>query len=70
MTGVQTCALPISVAGSVVPGTYTLLTATSVTGGDGLALQMEDGRFDAGLSVTGTSLVLCVKSAGTVVIIR
>jgi len=51
-------------------GTYSDLTGATVTGGDGLALQMEDGRFDAGLSVTGSSLVLCVKSVGTMVIFR
>ena len=60
----------VTVTGTVLPGDYTLLTAPSVTGGDGLALQMEDGRFDAGLSVTGSSLVLCVKSVGTMVIFR
>ena len=60
----------VTVAGTVVPGTYTLLTAPSVTGGDGLALQMEDGLFDADLAVAGTSLILRVKSVGTMVIFR
>ena len=60
----------VTVAGTVVPGNYTLLAATSVTGGDGLVPQIEDNRFDADLIVDGTSLVLRVKSAGTVMIFR
>ena len=60
----------VTVAGTVVPGNYTLLAATSVTGGDGLVPQIEDNRFDADLIVDGTSLVLRVKSAGTVMLFR
>ena len=60
----------VTVTGTVLPGNYTLLTATSVTGGNGLALQMEDNRFDADLAIVGTSFVLRVKSAGTMVLFR
>jgi hypothetical protein len=60
----------VTVAGAVLPGSYTLITATSVSGGNRLALQMEDNRFDAELAVEGTSIVLRVKSAGTVMIVR
>jgi hypothetical protein len=60
----------VSVSGSVLPGTYTLLTATSLTGGGGLTLQMTDDRFNAKLSVVGNALVLHVNSPCTTVIIR
>ena len=60
----------VSVSGSVLPGTYTLLTATSLTGGGGLALQMSDDRFNAKLAVVGNALVLHVNSPCTTVIIR
>ena len=59
----------VTVTGTVLPGDYTLLTAPSVTGG-GLALQMADNRFEADLAVAGTSLILRVKSVGTMVIFR
>ena len=60
----------VTVTGAVRPGTYTLLTATSVTGGNGLTLLMEDNRFDAELAIEGTSFVLRVKSSGTMVIFK
>ena len=60
----------VSVSGSVLPGTYTLLTATSLTGGGGLTLQMSDDRFNAKLAVVGNALVLHVNSPCTTVIIR
>jgi len=59
----------VTVTGTVLPGDYTLLTAPSVTGG-GLVLQMADNRFEADLAVAGTSLILRVKSVGTMVIFR
>ena len=60
----------VSVSGSVQPGSYTLLTATSLTGGGGLTLQMSDDRFNAKLAVVGNALVLHVNSPCTTVIIR
>ena len=60
----------VTVTGGVLPGTYTLLSATSVTGGNGLTLQMEDNRFDANLAIEGTSLVLRVISPGTMILFR
>ena len=60
----------VTVTGTVLPGNYTLLTATSVTGGNGLTLQMEDNRFDADLAIEGTSFVLRVISPGTMILFR
>jgi len=60
----------VTVSGTVPPGAYTLLTASTLTGGSDLALQMEDERFNAELAVVGNALVLNVKTLCTTIIIR
>ena len=61
----------VTVAGSLRTGTYTLLSATELTGGANLTLQMTDDRFPTStLATTGTSLVLVVKSLGTMMLFR
>ena len=61
----------VTVAGPLRTGTYTLLSATELTGGANLTLQMTDDRFPTStLATTGTSLVLVVKSLGTMMLFR
>ena len=60
----------VAVTGNVVPGTYTLVTASSLTGGTNLTLQLTDNRFNAELAVEGTALLLRVKSLGTMLLMR